>query len=292
MATKLINIDRDIVIKRASMLPSFPAIVQVILSTIEDPNANFNLLVEWVKREPVLMARVFDTAKSVTKMSEYPTILHETKINIYQAISLIGIERLRELVAIGGVANFVKSFSTFNIPETFLEHAICVGICSEELSQHLDLKIPAETALITGMMHDVGQLWLYHFYSEEFRNAWQESIDCNVDINEIEREYFGVSHAEIGGWLAENWSLPTDLCAAISFHHSSVFSSHDNSLAPLIHVAEVLSNALDLANRDKNRVLKISTSACSQLGLLLDENIIPLFGRIEARSKNVRLHTV
>ncbi|MDD2744196.1 MAG: hypothetical protein PHV02_18190, partial [Rhodocyclaceae bacterium] len=52
-----------------------------------------------------------------------------------------------------------------------------------------------------------------------------------------------------------------------------------------VSIAEVLSNALDLAGRADNHVTQISSAACEALGLVFDANIQPLFGRIEARSK-------
>ena len=53
-----------------------------------------------------------------------------------------------------------------------------------------------------------------------------------------------------------------------------------------MHVAEVVSNALNLSIGDENRVSFISNAACEQLGLVWDERAQALFGRIEARSRH------
>ncbi len=55
---------------------------------------------------------------------------------------------------------------------------------------------------------------------------------------------------------------------------------------PLVHVAEVLSNALDLTGCAENRVVTLSAAACRTLGITWNESILPLFGRIEARSSH------
>ena len=94
-----------------------------------------------------------------------------------------------------------------------------------------------------------------------------------------------MDHATIGAWLAENWTLPQSIVSAIRHHHDAGTDS-DELLVPLLHIAEVLSNALDLGGRAENRVTLISSSACSRLGIVWDENIRPLFGRIEARSSH------
>jgi HD-like signal output (HDOD) protein len=95
-----------------------------------------------------------------------------------------------------------------------------------------------------------------------------------------------VDHATIGAWLAENWTLPQSIVSAIHYHHHHAGVELDEPLVPLLHIAEVLSNALDLGGRAENRVTLISSSACSRLGIVWDENIRPLFGRIEARSSH------
>ena len=89
----------------------------------------------------------------------------------------------------------------------------------------------------------------------------------------------------MGAWLAEHWELPPGIVAAIRGHHAPD-AALDSTLVPLVHVAEVLCNALDLGNRAENRVTYISSAACKQLELVWDENIRSLFGRIEARSRH------
>jgi len=84
--------------------------------------------------------------------------------------------------------------------------------------------------------------------------------------------------------LAEYWGLPGSLVSSIRYHHQPDAALNE-LMVPVVSVAEVLSNALDLAGRPENRVTQISSAACKALGLVFDANIQPLFGRIEARSK-------
>ena len=73
---------------------------------------------------------------------------------------------------------------------------------------------------------------------------------------------------------------------AIGGHHQPE-SAMCSPLVSLMHVAEVLSNALDLAGRQENRVTYLSAMACKNLGLVWADDIKPLFGRIEARSRHM-----
>ena len=57
-------------------------------------------------------------------------------------------------------------------------------------------------------------------------------------------------------------------------------------LVALIHVAEVISDALDLAHSSDSRVTHISAPACDLLGIVWNTDVQALFGRIEARSRH------
>ena len=171
------------------------------------------------------------------------------------------------------------------MPPSFWQHSVAVGICAQELTQHIAAPVSATWALVTGLLHDIGQLLLYRFDPKTAQACWRETTTQVQGVDEIERTHFGIDHSEIGGWLAESWSLPADVVAGIGRHHHPDIERAP-LLVPLTHVAEVLSNALDLGRRPENRVTHLSSQACHTLGLVWDDDIQPLFGRIEARSRH------
>ena len=273
------RITQDEVISRADDLPSFPRIVVEILATLDDPDAGLALLTEHIKQDPVITGRVLAMANNVANRTRRLSTVRD----VFTATSLIGIGRVRETALTTRLGNFVAGAAGAGWGAGFWRHSVAVGVCAEELAQHVALRTPGDMALVAGLLHDVGQLWLGRFRPEASRESWNEALAHSIDNDAAERESFGVDHAEIGAWLAEHWQLPAPLIASIRHHHDAGTAS-DEALVPLLHVAEVLSNALDLGGRAENRVTSISSTACSRLGLVWDQNIRPLFGRIEARS--------
>ena len=253
-------ITRDEVVERSSMLPGFPPVITAILSTIDDPEANFKVLVDHIQHDPVITARVLSLANAAATRTRRQSAVHD----IFTATSLIGMGSVREMAVISSIA---------------------VGVCSEELSLHTAAPASASSALIAGLLHDVGQLWLYRFNAEAFRTACNRALSRSVGIEDTEREQFGVDHTTIGSWLAEHWSLPANIRAAIHHHHAPDTALAE-PLVPLVHIAEVLSNALDLTGREENHVVAISAAACHKLGLGWSADVRPLFGRMEARSRH------
>ena len=281
MAIRLIT--RDEVIKNSKSLPVFPIILNQILNTIADPDANMHVLANYVKSVPVMTSRVLAVVNMKASERQRPIIS-----DISVAISLLGMGSIRELALISSTGNFVKNIELAGAPSLYWQHSIAVGVCGQELARHMSYSNKvAESAMIAGLLHDIGKIWLLNFYPEATPIIFKQKHSDKISLCEAEKNYFGVDHATVGGWLAEYWSQPADIVAAVRYHHSPDLAlSH--TLVPLVHVAEILSNALDLTGRIENRVTKASTPAFKALGLIWGDISRPkfteLFGRMEARS--------
>jgi len=205
--------------------------------------------------------------------------------DISTALSLIGMSRVRHITLISSVNTFVAGVARQGLPNSYWEHSVAVGVCCEELAAYVDLPVPPALALMAGLLHDIGHLWLQHTNPALAQHCRDEARSRAVGVESLELEYFGVTHSTVGAWLAQYWLLPTALVAAIQTHHNPG-PGPDNPLVPLLHVAEVLSNALDLTHRIDNQVTTLSATACTHLGLVWNADVRPLLGRIEARASH------
>lgn len=262
------------VLERAAELPAFPKVVTDILETLDDEGATVGALVQHVERDPVITARVLSAANSAA-MSQSGMGTQDVR----KAVSRVGHARIREITLGVSLANFTKHC---RMSAYFWEHSVSVGICALELSRLTH--ISADFALAAGLLHDVGQLWMAHFYPEQFQSVRADMACGTRDINDVEREHFGLDHCTIGELLARHWSLPESVVAAIRLHHAPDEGA-DDGLVAVTHVAEVLSNALDLTGRLDNAVANVSQAACERIGIDWSSDLGPLFGRIEARTE-------
>lgn len=269
------------VIRHSRSLPSFPAVVLKILATLDDPDSNFNVLVSAISRDPVISARVL----SVVNMASVRGRREAQVCDIGAAVSLIGMQRVHHIALISSLGTFAADAAHIKIPASFWQHGIAVGVCAEELAQHTGSSISPAIALIAGLLHDIGQLCLFHINAVAHRACWREASARAAGIETLECEYFGVNHSTVGAWLAQHWSLPSEVVTAIGAHHNPD-ADLATPLVAVVHVAEVLSNALDLTSRTENHVTTLSSAACSQLGLVWDNDVRSLFGRIEARANH------
>lgn len=273
-------LDRDTVLSLSKELPVFPKVVHEILSTIDDPESNLKVLAGYIQHDPVVSARVICMANAAASQRGGDGCIN----NVFAATSMIGMARVRELALMSALNRFVKAINVES-DHSFWEHSVIVGVCSEELANTCDLKVSSAEALIAGLLHDVGQLWLMRFQRQQSGAAWMAALQNNIDIERAECHRFGVGHPLIGAWLAESWQLPMSIINAIRGHHAPEGEVPDR-LAAVVHIAEVLSNGLDLTSREENRVTYISEAACTCLGIRWDSNIRLLFGRMEGRARH------
>ncbi len=262
------------IIEHVALLPAFPGVVNDILATLEDDNATLGALIQLVGRDPVITARVLSIANAAALGGRNPRELHDMQV----AVSMIGLSRVREIVLAVSLAKFSQEsrMSSF-----FWEHSIAVGVAAQELAREAHFSV--DLALVGGLLHDIGQLWMARFYPLEFQMVRMALETSERDVLEVERAYFGMDHCMVGRILASFWKLPPAVVEAVAHHHDK--HPPAGKLLAATHVAEAIANALDLARHEQARVNYLSASACAELGLDWTQDINYLFGRIEARTR-------
>ncbi len=265
------------IVERSALLPAFPCIVNDILETLDDDNATIGALIQLVGRDPVITARVLSIANAAAMAGRNQRDVRDMQV----AVSLIGLAKLREIVLAVSIAEFSRES---RMGHYFWEHSVAVGIAAQELARigHCS----PDFALVCGLLHDIGQLWMARCYPLEFqmvRMSMERTPE--MDILDAERNHFGIDHCAIGRLLAMAWRLPVSVIAAIQHHHD-VHPPADKLVAAT-HVAEAVANALDLSRHDQASVSKLSTASCDLLGIDWKDDLNYLFGKIEARSRHL-----
>ncbi|HJW24250.1 MAG TPA: HDOD domain-containing protein [Rhodocyclaceae bacterium] len=268
------HVNRNQIIERAGRLPVFPRVVTDILATLDDDNATMGNLAHHVEQDPVVTARILSLANGAAHAHGGGLVR-----DMVTATSMVGIAKVRELVLSLSLARFAGDS---RVSSYFWEHSVAVGVCAQELSRQV--AVCPDHALVAGLLHDIGQLWMAKFYPLEVQQVRMAVSAGTVPIREAEKQYFGLDHCEIGYILADHWNLPESVAVAI-YHHHGPAPGLGQPLADVTHVAEVLANALDLTRRDDNQVAYLSPASCAVLDLDWSEDQSQLFGRIEARAQ-------
>lgn len=277
------RITEELVAAHADALPAFPKTVQRILETVDDPDSSMAVLADAVGRDPAIAGRVLALANMAASLSKRRDKVED----IYAATSLVGMQQVRDIALVCSMSAFVQEMKDERGKSEIWRHSVGVGVCAQELVLHTHPQVSSSHALIAGLLHDIGQFWLLSFLPDTYPGFWKESLNSGVDITELEESVFGANHAQIGDWLTRAWTLPQEISAAIRWHHRPDASAAMTPLIALVHVAEVVSNALELGGGESSRVNYLSPGASETLGIAWKDGVHTLFGRIEARSRYV-----
>lgn len=119
------------------------------------------------------------------------------------------------------------------------KHALGMALVCEGLAEFTK-KAPADIAYTAGLLHDIGKAVL----DQHVANAWglfyRRVQTEGVNITAAEQELLGTTHTEVGGLLAERWSLPETLTDVILHHHHPEQAKVNSELVHLVYLADLI----------------------------------------------------
>lgn len=220
--------------------PSLPHAVVEIIRSIDDDSASPTRLARMIEGDLGMLTGVLKLANS----SRYA--VRGGVSSVQEAVTVLGFNAIRNLACLDGISSHFRKTGrdAFNF-EKFMRHSIGVACSAKFVARSLHLN--PDIAFISGLLHDVGQVVVAVTLPEEFGEvmAYKKQHDCHVSV--AERAVLGMDHAEIGAHLASRWNFPADIGEAIGGHHL-VFEEVSSRMADVVHVAEVLSHALDFGS--------------------------------------------
>lgn len=262
----------DEVVGKLQELPSLPAVVMELLASIDQEDVDISVLARKVSHDQALTAKTLRMANS----SSYGLQVKVTTIQ--QAITFLGFQTTRNLITAAAVTGcFAAGRCAGFSDKAFWRHSIATAACARILARRM--RFNQDYAFTAGLLHDVGRLVLVSTYPARYADAiaWRAAHDC--ELIEAERAVLGVDHVMAGVALAERWNFSDTMRQAIAFHHEPERAGA-GFLATIIHVANAIVHALDIAGEEDDLVPPVSPVAWAALGLN-EEAYLHLFRETE-----------
>lgn len=170
---------------------------------------------------------------------------------VKRAVLVLGLEIVKGLVlsesvfrsAAPGIAEGfdLKAFQT---------HSIACGITAKLLISELPYMDPKDEdwAFTAGLLHDIGKLIEARYLVEQFKKIIITTHNKQTSILRAESEILGTTHEEIGGYLADWWSLPSFIVNTIKWHHEPALCNADREIIAAVHVADILVQRFSLGS--------------------------------------------
>lgn len=244
-------------------LPTLPAVLGKILSTAADPDASAIDLGRHIAADLTLSATLLKLVNS-----SYYGFYRQIK-SVTQAIVVLGFLEVRNLTLTATAFNAFESIPSKYDREQLWRHSLATAIAADRIAR-LTGRDP-DGCFEAALLHDLGKVALDWLYPVLFRNASTEADRMKSSIADAELVTFGMTHATVGGRLAEHWNLPETVVEAIRCHHDVDEATEDANLTRIVAVADALTYRAGLGESSNGRDPELSESLLSALGLT-DEN--------------------
>jgi putative nucleotidyltransferase with HDIG domain len=220
-------------------LPTLPLIALQVGRLASNPLTGMSEIVRIIRNDPPLTAKILRVANSAF----YGMPRRIESLNM--ALVVLGMRELNNLVTCitilktfppqGGAHEFDR--------RSFWEHSAGTGEIARVIATRLHLRLHG-VEFTAGLLHDVGKIIFDQNLHNEFVTALDLAATERISSAEAERRTIGLDHAEVGAWLAENWSLPPTITEAIRYHHQPHLAPEYASLTAVVRLADLFTAAL------------------------------------------------
>jgi HD-like signal output (HDOD) protein len=224
-------------VSKMGALPSLPSLYFEIMRELGSPENTLDRVGETIAKDPGMTAKMLQLVNSaffgLGRQITDPT----------EAVLQLGLETIKSLVL--GIHVFTELEPAKSGPisaEALWRHSLATAGAARRIAQlERQEKRIVEESFTGGLLHDIGRLALLANVPKEYREAFEKAKQTGRSLVDAEREVFGTSHEEVGGYLLGLWGLPVSLVESAVYHRepSQCFTKVFTPLTA-VHVANVL----------------------------------------------------
>ena len=243
-------------VDRLGELPTLPHVVQKLASTIGRPNVSAEEIGTLIEKDQVLSAKVLRLANS--PFYGFPARIG----SVSHAVVVLGLNVVKGLTLCATAFDIMKDAGM----DQLWRHSLGVAITAQILGSRLSIKNPEEV-FVAGLLHDIGKVVLYVKWRDVGDQIKTAQKIGDRPMMDIEQDLFELTHADIGGWLANAWHLPMTLREPIQYHHKPAAAQEAMLQTAIVHVADILVKGLACGNPGDDLIPPLSHQAWDMVGL-------------------------
>ena len=206
--------------------PAVPQVVYEVARVANDPKVTTRQITRLLSKDPIITGRIL-------KLVQSPLYAGRVKVtSLERAVTRIGLRKLREViweVALGMRVFRSRGYATQM--NAIRRHSVATGYLTAAFAE--TLKVPLESPLLCGLMHDCGIAGAIVCFDEspavpDTPRAWSS---------------LGRTHAALSRRMIEIWRLPGEVRQSAMLHHEAP----DPGVAPgaaVVCVADAIATEL------------------------------------------------
>ncbi len=227
---------------RASIqdLPAPPAVLARVLHETQKSDCSVAKLEGIIASDQAVAARVLRVVNSA-----YYGLARRVE-TLSQAVLVLGVQQIRNLALSISALSSIKANSPAQqqVIRRLWLHSLGTACVAERLGRIKEIDPKSiEILYIGGLLHDIGRLFLYTNFTEEYIRIDADGATHGSALTDIERAKFGFDHTEVGGELARKWNFPPSITSFIEGHEGP-FDVDSPAAVMAVHIAAAVSVAV------------------------------------------------
>jgi len=242
-------------IEAVKNIPTLPGVVSKITSMIHDPHVSTEKLGGIISKDQVLSVKVL-------KLVNSPFYGFPGRISsVSHSLVLLGFNVIKGMLISASVFDMMSQ-AMVGLWEHSLGCATVAGIIGRKLNE-----TDSEEVFIAGLLHDIGKVMIKVTLPEDFEAILRTAREEGAWMCEVEERVVGVDHTGIVRWVAAKWNLPANIAEPMTFHHAPSRARNYGRRAAMVHLADLLIQAVGFGDSGSPFVPPLDTRALSLLGV-------------------------
>lgn len=224
--------DLLLLINNIEELPTIQSSYQRIIGMIEKDTDHLTEIAREIERDLSISTKVLHIANSA---------FYGVKTgSIKQAVTYLGLQNIRNLILATSIMDSISVTGVgMDFAQKVWEHAFLTNKILFFIFEKCLKKKMSELANSAGLLHNIGIVFMLKFFSKNYINFVNKTVDEGFVFIELEKAEFKVTHQETGGYLLRWWDLPFPIVEAALYHHNPFDERIVNSeLVIGVHIAQ------------------------------------------------------
>ncbi len=251
------------IVKRVDYLPTLPQVVSRMVSAMANPSTSAADIEKIISTDQAITAKMLKVVNS--SFYSFPRRIG----SVCEAVVMLGFNTIRNLAITCSLFHTFKSHNWDGFDQRrFWDHSIGAAVFTRYLGSRFVPSMDGEELFVMGLLHDIGKLVLEQFCPDKFGEILGRMWKEDLSFYQAEMKVVGISHAEIGRWLCNQWNLPSGLAEAIGQHHEPHVATEAIRACALVHLANAFCHKLGLSPTGDSGAARISKKALDILKIV------------------------
>ena len=238
-------------------IPKVPEVVRTLITQLNDPKINMDLIAKNVEKEQVIAVKVLRIVNSAYFG------LPRKVASINDAVIMLGIRQMKTLVIATGMVSLFPEIANFDI-KSFWANSIRTACYAKWLAA--EVSIDQDTVFTAGLISNLGSVLIYIGAPREAYEIEQQ-LKAGGSRSLIEERCLGFTSQDVCAQLCCLWNFPEDLVTTIEQSGDPLRFDNVSSTACAVFVARYISECCESNFSEDDILCTFPFEALDELGL-------------------------